>query len=56
MDSKSPGKRDPQAPQFPEDQRGPKYDNDVPLSGWLRNGDATTKPSFDKGNAWRKQK
>ena len=37
-----------QPPQFPEDKHGPKYDNDVPLSGWLRGKDATKKPGFTK--------
>ncbi len=41
-------------PQDIEDRHDEGYDNDVKLSSWLRNGDATTKPSFDKGNAWRK--
>lgn len=36
-----------QAPQDPVDKHGPKYDQDVSISSWLRNGDATTKPSFD---------
>ena len=46
-----------QAPQMPEDahdNRGGRYDNDVSADSWLRNGDATTKPSFDRGNSWRK--
>lgn len=42
-------------PQCPEDKHGPGYDNDVPLNSWLRD-DATKKPDFDKGNAWRKGK
>jgi hypothetical protein len=37
-----------QAPQCPDDKHGPKYDNDVPLSGWLRGPDATKKPGFTK--------
>ncbi len=37
-----------QAPEFPSEQHGPKYDNDVPLSGWLRGTDATKKPGFLK--------
>lgn len=37
-----------QAPQDPVDQHGPQYDNDVPLSGWLRGPDATKKPGFAK--------
>jgi hypothetical protein len=45
--------KDEQPPQCPEDKHGPGYDDDVSLSSWLRNGNATTKPSFDKGNAWR---
>lgn len=41
-------------PQSYCDRQGPGYDNDVKLSSWLRNGDATTKPSFDKtGKATR---
>lgn len=43
----------PYEPQAPEDRQGPHYDNDTPLSSWLRNGNATTKPAFDKSNAWR---
>lgn len=43
-------------PQDIEDRHDAKYDNDVPLSSWLRNGKADTKPSFDKDNAWRKGK
>lgn len=35
--------------QAPEDRVGPKYSNIVPITSWLRNGDATTKPGFDKG-------
>jgi hypothetical protein len=45
-----------QAPQMIEDahdNRGGRYDNDVSADSWLRNGDATTKASFDRGNAWR---
>lgn len=38
----------PQENQAPEDKHGPKYDNDVPLSGWLRGPDATKKPGFTK--------
>lgn len=36
-----------QKPQAAEDRPAPGYDNDVPLSSWLRNGDACSKPSFD---------
>jgi hypothetical protein len=41
-----------QKPQFPEDQHGRKYDNDVPLAGpraFLRGGDngGTSAPWFD---------
>jgi hypothetical protein len=32
---------------------GSLYDNDVSKKSWLQNGDVTTKPGFDKGNAWR---
>jgi hypothetical protein len=40
--------------QFRENEHGPGYDNDVSKRSWLQNGDATTKPSFDKHeNAWR---
>jgi len=42
-----------QKPQQPADQHGPGYDNDVSTKSWLRNGDATSKPAFDQGNAWR---
>jgi hypothetical protein len=42
-----------QANQFRENAHGPGYDNDVKKSSWLQNGDATTKKSFDRGNAWR---
>ena len=34
-------------PEFKVDQQGDKYTNDVPLSSWLRNGNACSKPSFD---------
>ena len=37
-----------QAPQSVNDRHGEKYDNDVSIKSWLRNGDATTKPGFDK--------
>lgn len=40
-------------PQAPEDKQYPGYANDVSISSWLRNGNATTMPHFDKGNAWR---
>lgn len=37
-----------QAPQFPEDRHGPKYDNDTP-NDWRRgNG---MKPGFDSGKS-----
>jgi hypothetical protein len=36
------------------DNAGGKYDNDVSIKSWLRNGDATSKPSFDFGGAYRK--
>jgi hypothetical protein len=42
-----------QANQAPEDRHGPGYDNRVNINSWLRNGDATSKPSFDFGNSWR---
>src|SRR5262249_17743069 len=32
------------------------YDNDVDIKSWLRNGDATSKKSFDFGNAWRTER
>jgi len=41
------------ANQFPENEFGPKYSNDVDISSWLRNGRADTKPGFDRGGAWR---
>jgi hypothetical protein len=48
--------REVQANQFREDAHGPGYDNDVSKRSWLQNGDATTKPSFDKhDNAWRSE-
>jgi hypothetical protein len=37
-----------QAPQSVNDRHGDNYDNDVSISSWLRNGNATTKPGFDK--------
>jgi hypothetical protein len=40
--------------QHPANWKDKAYDNDVPLDSWLRNGDATSKPGFDKhDNAWR---
>lgn len=36
-----------QAPQSVNDRHGSKYNNDVSIDSWLRNGNATTKPSFD---------
>jgi hypothetical protein len=39
-----------QAPEYKHD-RG--YDNDVEISSWLSNGDATSRPGFDKSNAGR---
>lgn len=42
-----------QKPQAYCDRQGPKYDNDVSLKSWLRNGNAETKPSFDKHKAGR---
>jgi hypothetical protein len=45
-----------QANQFPENAHGPGYDSDVSIKSWLRNGDATSKPSFDKHeNSWRSE-
>ena len=43
--------RSEQAPQDAVDQHGANYDNDVPLSSWLRGAgeDATQKPGFDRG-------
>ena len=47
--------------QAPANMHDTKYDNDA--SGWVRgakgeptckNEDATGKPGFDKGNAWRR--
>ncbi len=43
----SPGDDCCQKPQCPEDKQAPGYENDVPITSWLRNGDACTKPSFD---------
>src|SRR5262249_33069575 len=35
---------------------GSRYLNDVSISDWKRNGDATSKPSFDKHtNSWRSE-
>jgi len=41
--------------QSPVDRHDPagNYDNDVPINSWLRNGDATSMPFFDRGNSWR---
>ena len=39
-----------QAPQFPEDKHGPKYDNDTPKN-WLRGYGQN--PNFDKHKAKR---
>lgn len=39
--------------QFREDQQAAGYRNDVSGRTWLRNGNATQKPFFDRGNAWR---
>jgi hypothetical protein len=36
-----------QKPQFPEDQHGPGYNPDVPITRWVRSNDATSKPFFD---------
>ncbi len=48
-----PGKAmDEQKPQFRSDQHEIDYDNDVPLKSWLRE-DATTKPGYDKLQAYR---
>jgi hypothetical protein len=44
--------RDPQAPQMPGDMHDKGYDNDVPITSWVRS-DGTKRPHFDKGNAWR---
>lgn len=44
-----------QAPQFPEDKHGEKYDNDV-ASNWLRGmgpKEAEGKPGFDSGKKGR---
>lgn len=46
------GERDEQAPQMPEDFHDEKYDNDVPITDWVRS-EATKMPHFDKSNAWR---
>lgn len=40
--------REMQAPQAVNDKHGAKYDNDVSISSWLRSGDATSKPGYDK--------
>jgi hypothetical protein len=40
--------RDRHDNQDPEDRHGPKYDNEVDIKSWLRNGNAATKPGFDK--------
>lgn len=54
--AKTPSKEECcQAPQFPEDKHGPKYDNDV-ASNWLRGmgpKEAEGKPGFDKHKAGR---
>lgn len=44
----TPADKGQNEPQAPEDKHGPGYDNDVPLSGWLRGPDATKKPGFLK--------
>ena len=46
---KSPRRQQECDPQDPCDQRGPGYDNEVPVKSWLRGGgeDATTMPNFD---------
>ncbi len=42
-----------EAPQCPEDKRGPDYDNNTP-SNWLRGmPSAENKPNFDKSKAGR---
>lgn len=41
--------------QAPADKHDTKYDNDT-SEKWLNGPDATQKPGFDKGNAWRKGK
>jgi hypothetical protein len=35
-----------QKPQFPEDQHGPGYNPDVPITRWVRGADATKKPGY----------
>jgi hypothetical protein len=50
-DSKFPDSEN-QKPQAPEDHHSPGYDNDVPITNWVRS-DGTKKPSFDKSQAWR---
>lgn len=43
-----------QAPQAPENSHGPSYSNDVPHS-WLTGGGGDgMKPTFDRGNSWRR--
>jgi hypothetical protein len=40
-----------------DNQSSPRgYDNDVSKRSWLQNGDATSRPGFERGNAWRKGK
>lgn len=49
----SPPNQAQQAPQFPEDQHGPQYDNVTPKN-WLRGTpNAEGKPAFDKHRARR---
>jgi hypothetical protein len=46
-------RNDPQDIEDSHDNHRGRYDNIVDERSWLRNGDATSKPSFDKSNAWR---
>ena len=41
------GKVNVQAPQDPQDQRGPQYHNEPSIRSWVRGG--TLRPSFDHG-------
>jgi hypothetical protein len=42
--------------QHPANWHDKNYNNDVPIDSWLRNGNAATKPGFDKHqNAWRSE-
>src|SRR5262245_32055093 len=46
----------PQDIENAHDNAGDRYDNDVDKKSWLQSGDATAKPSFDRGNAWRTER